>query len=53
MEQAVCGFCGQTADEFPLTWIVSVENGRKVAYCDRCARENLRAIESKLDPAWW
>jgi hypothetical protein len=22
-------------------------------YCDRCARDNLRAIEARLDPAWW
>jgi hypothetical protein len=21
--------------------------------CDRCAREHVRAIESKLDQAWW
>lgn len=53
MEQVVCGSCGQTAAEVPLTWIASIENGRKVLYCDRCSRENLRAIESKLDPVWW
>jgi len=21
--------------------------------CERCTRENLRAIEAKLDEAWW
>jgi hypothetical protein len=21
--------------------------------CDRCARQNLRAIEAKLDREWW
>jgi len=37
----------------PLTWSTSVENGRPVVHCERCAREHLRAIEGKLDSAWW
>jgi len=37
----------------PLTWVTSVEAGRRRVYCARCARENLRAIEGKLDSAWW
>lgn len=37
----------------PLTWVTSVENGRPRVYCDRCARENLRGIEGKLDSEWW
>lgn len=55
---ATCDLCGCTpaeplGDEVPLTWVTSVENGRARTYCDACARENLRAIESKLDPEWW
>jgi hypothetical protein len=36
-----------------MTWVISVENGRRRVYCDRCSREHLRAIESKLDSEWW
>jgi hypothetical protein len=32
-----------------LTWVAAYENGRDVRYCPSCARENLRAIEGKLD----
>jgi hypothetical protein len=55
MPNATCSLCGQQADteEAPLTWVTSVENGRKLLYCDRCARENVRSIEGKLDSAWW
>jgi hypothetical protein len=50
-----CALCGQRAEteDVPLTWVTSVENGRRLVYCDRCARENVRSIESKLDRAWW
>jgi hypothetical protein len=50
-----CALCGMPAptEDLPLTWVTSVENGRKLVYCDRCARENVRAIEGKLDSAWW
>jgi len=50
-----CALCGQQAqtEELPLTWVTSLENGRRLVYCDRCARENVRSIESKLDSAWW
>jgi len=33
----------------PLTWSLSVEHGRACRYCERCTRENLRAMEGKLD----
>jgi hypothetical protein len=54
-DRPVCAFCGVQADtpDLPLTWATSVENGRELVYCDRCARENLRSIEGKLDSAWW
>ena len=50
-----CDFCGATAptDDPPLTWTTAIENGRTRYFCDRCSRENLRAIESKLDSQWW
>ena len=54
----VCGTCGripEREDEVGarLSWVLGVENGRKVWTCDRCSRENLRSIEAKLDSAWW
>ena len=50
-----CDFCGAVApgDQPPLTWTSAVENGRPRYFCDTCSRENLRAIESKLDSEWW
>ena len=48
-----CALCGQTAAEPSLTWSTSVERGRLLHYCDRCSRDNVRAIESKLDGEWW
>ena len=52
-----CDFCGATAPagptDVPLTWTTAVENGRQRMFCDRCSREHLRAIESKLDSEWW
>jgi hypothetical protein len=64
----VCDFCGtpapatssddaetkaRTTDEVPFTWLTSVENGKRRVYCERCSREHLRSIESKLDSEWW
>ncbi|MER5966136.1 hypothetical protein [Streptomyces sp. NPDC002057] len=48
-----CARCGKTADTLPLTWTCSVENGRRTYFCEECARANLRAIEGRLDSAWW
>ena len=55
MANQTCGLCGQQAEseDLPLTWVTSLENGRKLVYCDRCVRENVRSIEGKLDSAWW
>ncbi|MFI7009164.1 hypothetical protein [Streptomyces sp. NPDC050145] len=49
----VCARCGTTADEMPLTWTSSVEGGVRRTYCDTCSRENIRAIEGRLDSEWW
>lgn len=50
-----CAFCGAVAEgeEPPLTWTSAVEAGRTKYFCDRCSRENLRAIEGRLDSEWW
>ncbi|MFC9757041.1 hypothetical protein [Streptomyces sp. NPDC056921] len=50
-----CALCGTSADgdTAPPTWICSVENSRRQYFCEECARTNIRAIESRLDSAWW
>ena len=50
-----CDLCGRQADldDVSLTWTTAVENGRRRTFCDRCSRDHLRAIESKLDSEWW
>ncbi|WP_189705505.1 hypothetical protein [Streptomyces anandii] len=50
---AVCARCGNRAEGPPPTWTCSVENGVRRYFCDACSRENLRAIEGRLDSAWW
>ncbi|MGW8355276.1 hypothetical protein [Streptomyces wedmorensis] len=52
-EPVSCARCGRTADLLPVTWTCSVENGRREYICDECARDNLRAIEARLNPNWW
>ncbi|MEU6146385.1 hypothetical protein ABZ848_39335 [Streptomyces sp. NPDC047081] len=49
----VCARCGTRAEGPQPTWICSVENGVRHYFCDACSRENLRAIEGRLDSAWW
>ena len=52
----VCNTCGRAHggdSDARLSWVLGVENGRKVWTCDRCSRDNLRSIEGKLDSAWW
>lgn len=51
---ALCESCGAAAGERPpLEWVSSVERGQVRYYCASCARDNLRSIEARLDPAWW
>ncbi|MFF3315708.1 hypothetical protein ACFYV5_09355 [Streptomyces sp. NPDC003035] len=52
-EPIVCARCGRTAEEPPVTWTFSVENGARRYLCEACSRENLRSIEGRLDPSWW
>ncbi len=50
----MCARCGTPAGgSLPVTWTCSVENGARQYFCDACSRENLRAIEGRLDSAWW
>ncbi len=49
----MCSRCGATADDLPLTWTCSVENGTRLYFCQACARAHIRSIESRLDSAWW
>jgi len=54
-QRPVCASCGAVAptESLPLTWATGVEAGRAQLHCERCARDNVRAIEAKLDSAWW
>jgi len=52
----ICNWCGHMAEDPPLTW--SRQASRRVVgleewLCDRCTRDNLRAIEGKIDEPWW
>jgi hypothetical protein len=53
-QSVTCSSCGAVAATPPLTWMVEMDRRRGDAWvCDCCARDNLRAIESKLDRDWW
>ena len=57
-ETLVCSGCGTTPPPEAraaarLTWSRGTDAGRTTWTCERCSRENLRSIESKLDPDWW
>ncbi|WP_190124640.1 hypothetical protein [Streptomyces inusitatus] len=52
-ESTVCSHCGEVAEGTQPTWTCSVENHTRHYFCEACARANLRAIESRLDSAWW
>ena len=49
-----CAFCGTTASKPPLTWMYERDRGRGGRwFCQDCARQNLRAVEAKLEQEWW
>lgn len=52
---STCDLCGRTSEDpaVLLTWTSAVERGQRKAFCDACSREHLRAMEGKLDSAWW
>ncbi|WP_344963240.1 hypothetical protein [Streptomyces thioluteus] len=41
------------ADGFPPTWTAPWRTAAAHYFCDDCSRANLRAIEGRLDSAWW
>ncbi|MGL5816125.1 MAG: hypothetical protein ACRCYR_01070 [Phycicoccus sp.] len=55
----VCATCGTTPPDDDaaalarLTWTRGIEGERERWTCDACSRRHLRAIEGKLDSAWW
>ncbi|MBD0293041.1 MAG: hypothetical protein ICV70_05660 [Jiangellaceae bacterium] len=55
VHNVTCDSCSAVAEGVvtPLGWVTTVDDGRMRHFCDRCSRQNLRAIEAKLDPAWW
>ncbi len=53
-DRTVCDRCGMVAEGTPpLTWVRSVENGEPRYFCEACSSAHIRAIEGRLDSAWW
>jgi hypothetical protein len=53
-QRVACAMCGVTAAGPPITWMFELDARRGgLSYCERCARENLRSVEAKLDQEWW
>ena len=48
-----CALCGAQAVRLPLTWATSLEGGLTRYYCESCSRDNLRAMEGRLDAEWF
>ncbi|MDF3298000.1 hypothetical protein [Streptomyces tropicalis] len=48
-----CARCGAPSDGPFSTWTCSVEGGVRRYFCETCARAHLRAIEGRIDSAWW
>ena len=54
---AVCARCGATADcpdgGLPEGWSLASSARGLDRLCAACTRENVRAIEARLDEEWW
>ncbi len=48
-----CQLCAVPVPDSPVTWMVERTPRGTAWTCPVCARTNLRAIESKLDPEYW
>jgi hypothetical protein len=49
-----CELCDRASEsQSPLGWSAQLGPDRTRWTCDRCTRDNVRAIEAKLDEAWW
>jgi hypothetical protein len=45
----ICTWCGGTAEAAPLGWTVEFTRRGPTYLCDTCSRENLCAIEGRLE----
>lgn len=57
-----CAVCGRIAQHrptdagepsTPIDWMVEYDGARRRVVCPTCVRANVRAVEGKLDTAWW
>ena len=48
-----CARCGTSVAQRPLTWSLQVGAAGEQWLCATCTRDNVRAIEGRLDDAWW
>ena len=50
-----CDSCGRVheGETPPITWSLSLEEGRAVRLCEECTRRHVRAMEGKLDRNYW
>jgi len=52
-----CARCGATADAaadgLPEGWSLATSERGVDRLCATCTRENVRAIEARLDEEWW
>ena len=52
--QVACCLCGTTVPApAPLTWSRASGPRGTTHLCERCTRDNLRALEAKLDQEHW
>ena len=53
----ICQVCGRAPDaaegDPSLTWMMDSDGARRRWTCPRCVRDNVRALEAKLEPEWW
>lgn len=50
---ARCAGCDVAVTTPPMTWSRQVTVRGEQWLCERCTRANIRAIEGRLDEAWW
>lgn len=50
-----CGLVGNASSDssIRLTWVMDRDADQVRWTCPRCAGENVRAMEAKLDLEWW
>jgi Zn-finger protein len=55
LDTANCSICHAPTPTLPppLSWSPAIDNGARVWTCPDCARDNIRNIEGRIDPAWW